>query len=249
MSRILTLDRGNSGLKAALFEDGKIVDKRRIDGTAGSDFRIEFEEIARRLLESGPAGISCSSVIPRWTEELVSFLGSAWRGKIVQAGPGLPLPFDLRLDDPGTLGPDRIAAACGVLAENISEAIIIDAGTAVTIDLLTAGGFEGGAIFPGHGLLLDSLSQGTAALPGIGRISGTPDLPGRRTEDAISGGVFWGVVGAVKEIAGRLADEDIPVVATGGNAGLICPYLGRDCLHLPELVLTGLDFLYRSVSS
>ncbi len=254
MNGILLLDRGNHSLKTALSVSGKIVKKWRIEATPGG-FMSECEvdetlpgEILRQIMDAGcPSAAAVSSVVPRWTANIGEYLAGCGIPDVLIAGSGAKLPFSLLVDQPERLGADRISAACGAVASGIHEALIIDAGTAVTVDVLTAEGFEGGSIFPGTGLLSWALGRGTAALPHV-EISGDAGLPPcRSTGKAVEAGVFWGLIGAVNELVLRSREgsaADLPVILTGGSAPALSRYLKGDFREAPDLVLEGLQFLY-----
>lgn len=235
---VLVMDRGNGSLKAALFQNGSIVTRWR-------------DEPADKILESvmdsegDPKDIiiAYSSVVSEWAAGIEILAGKTGIRNLLRAGHDIDLPFRLLVDNPGSLGPDRICAACGASARGIDEAVIIDGGTAVTVDLLTSEGFCGGSIFPGFGIAAGVLSSGTAALPPVEVIRDPGRPPGRSTIEAIKRGVFHGVRGGVREIlaATRLsAARPLPVLLTGGAAGLLLDVLEGDIISIPDLVFEGL---------
>jgi type III pantothenate kinase len=167
-------------------------------------------------------------------------LDDAGIGDVIEVRHDIVLPFALGVDEPGTLGSDRIAAAAGAWAQGAREAVIVDAGTAVTVDVLKGGVFEGGAIFPGSRLLARSLSDGTAVLPFMPVTSGEAVIPGRGTEAAIRAGIKWGLVGAVTELVRRSSPPGASIWLTGGECEMYAPVLEGD-LHIDkDLVLKGL---------
>lgn len=254
MNGILLLDRGNHSLKAALSVSGRIARKWRIEaapviqGPEGGAPEPAADELLRQIIDAGrPSAAAVSSVVPGWAGRIAAYLAERGVTDVVIAGSKARLPFPLLVDEPGRVGADRISAACGAVASGMPEALIIDAGTAVTVDVLSAEGFEGGSIFPGAGLLSLALSRGTAALPHVGleKRAGLP--PGRSTEGAIEAGIFWGLVGAVNEIAARSREGsalDLPVVLTGGSAPLLSGHIEGNVTVIPDLVLLGLQLLY-----
>ena len=237
---ILLLDRGNHSLKAAVLDSGRLVE-RFMDRS--DDNSALIDEIVSKY---SPGGAAVSSVVQSWSESTLKLLDTIFPGRVVNAGDGVRLPFDLLVDNPGSLGPDRICAACGLFARGEKEGIIIDAGTAITVDLLTRDGFAGGAIFPGIDMALAALSENTSALPRLEN-RGTPARPpGSSTEDAIIRGVFWGTIGAVDRLVGLSADDpgDTGVFLTGGSAGIISAHLEAEHIVLPDLVFEGLALLF-----
>jgi pantothenate kinase type III len=238
---ILVMDRGNGSLKAALFQSGNIVSRWN-----GESAEKILESILDRGSDSKEIIVAYSSVVSEWSAGLESLAADAGIRNLLRAGYDIDLPFRLLVDNPASLGPDRISAACGASARGLEEAIIIDAGTAVTVDLLTTEGFNGGSIFPDFGLAAEALSGGTGALPHVKVINDPGRPPGRSTIEAIERGVFHGVRGGVRELLAvtRLhTARPLPVLLTGGAAGMLLDALGEDIIHVPDLVLEGLYHL------
>ena len=240
MSRVLVIDRGNFAVKAALFENGRIIERWQSRGAA--------EDIASWAAASRPDGAAVSSVVGEWNALCEAALRSAGTVRVLFAAHDSSWPFVLDIDSPETVGPDRLCTAAAVACEGVTDAIIIDAGTAVTVDILAGGTFAGGAIMPGLDMMLRSLSESTSALPLI-RIEPrtVTATPGRDTVSAIRAGVL----GAYRGGVGRLLDLSIeqfadlpPVFLTGGDAGHLADTLSPAPRHYPDLVLQGLDCLY-----
>src|SRR5258706_2896876 len=146
--------------------------------------------------------------------------------------------------DPATLGADRWAALIGARAEvSALPAAIVNCGTAVTIDALSARGeFVGGIIFPGLALLQGTLATGTAgvrAMPGD-----ETSCLARSNADAFASGTPHGLAGAVERVCGEFEQalgEPVKVIITGGDADRVAPHLIRPARRIPDLVLKGLD--------
>ncbi|HSG28905.1 MAG TPA: type III pantothenate kinase [Candidatus Krumholzibacterium sp.] len=234
MDRILAMDRGNDSLKAALMENGVITRRWRGGDAAGM------------ISDSNPSMIAFSSVVPGFSAGLAGIAREAGVMQVLEISGEMAMPFAIPLERPGKVGPDRLCAACGVIAEGAKEAVIVDAGTALTVDLLDSSGFRGGCIFPGGRLLAGSLAGGTAVLPLVD-ISGPAGMPpGLDTEDAIGKGIFWGFAGAAGELVRRTleaAGKDLPVYLTGGGAHLLEELLGVEPRVRPDLVLAGIFHL------
>ncbi|MBN2072107.1 MAG: type III pantothenate kinase [Candidatus Krumholzibacteriota bacterium] len=243
MKRILVFDRGNNSLKAALFISGAIAE--RWNCSPGHDQDV----IDGIIEESVPDAVAFSSVVPGWDRSLFSCSRRSGCDDILKVGIESELPFRVLTDEGSSIGTDRICAAAGVVEEGSSEAVIIDAGTAVTVDLLSREGFKGGAIFPGLALLLSSLHTGTAALPLLSTGGDFSPPPGKSTTGAIMAGVHFGFIGAVKELVARTIAShggDIDIFLTGGSAGLLKEYLPAETREAPDLVLKGLHLIYLS---
>jgi type III pantothenate kinase len=266
---ILALDKGNDSLKAALFDEGAIVARWRLSapGPEAALRRIATEtawggaeEGAGRL--SGPdrrrlqrilAGtalfnsIVYSSVDPRWTKEIRGVLARMGASRILEVGSRMKAPFEILAALPAKVGPDRLAAAAGVVAAGAGEGIIVDAGTAVTVDVLSKKGFLGGSIFPGIALMRRVLHEGTAALPLLSGALREIEPPGRNTNEAILCGTHWGTIGAVKELVARSrrrVSRNACVWVTGGGGGALASCLDGNVRFDPDLVFLGLHHLF-----
>lgn len=269
MARLLALDRGNDALKVALLDSGTIVGRWREQGARPeAALRRIAREIAldsvcapgaglskkdRALLLAAVQGsvmfhsVAFSSVDPRWTNDIRRALDRRGASRVLEVSAKIRFPFEILVDRPSKTGPDRLAAAAGVVAAGAREAIVVDAGTAITVDVLSKKGFLGGAIFPGTGLLYRALHDGTAALPLVTGRGGTVDPPGRSTRDAIVAGVERGAVGAVRELVAlsrRRLSKNAPVWVTGGGGAGIAEHLGKGARYEPDLVFRGLEYLF-----
>lgn len=149
---------------------------------------------------------------------------------------------------PDATGADRLAAAVAAHAEFGPPCIIVDAGTAITVDAV--GGdppaFLGGAILPGIRLAADALARSTALVPEIPHLSPGPAI-GISTADAVASGVLRGLAGAVDRIIADVTSElsgSAPVITTGGNADLLSALCRTEMQVRPHLVLTGLAVAY-----
>jgi type III pantothenate kinase len=162
------------------------------------------------------------------------------------------MPLEIRVDAPERVGIDRLlaAAAANRLRRSDRAAIVVEVGTAITVDLLQPdGAFAGGAILPGLTMSARALKEQTDALPHVmvETLQQPPEALGMNTAAAIESGLFWGAVGAIRELIERLSDEQESspdVVISGGGSKLIadtlnCSGVGRVC-HQKHLVLSGI---------
>ncbi len=153
-----------------------------------------------------------------------------------------------RLDFPERTGVDRALAVRAAMRLNDAKGpgIVVMCGTAMTVERIDADGvWLGGAIAPGYRLSAKALNQGTAGLMQVGAISQAPLAHGAETKTAIEAGLFWGQVGAAKELIARSgAMADHWEVWSGGDATLIAPWAASEQARvIQDLVLMGLaDF-------
>ena len=157
------------------------------------------------------------------------------------------LPWPPALPEPQRVGIDRLAAAAAaaVVKPEAEGAIIVDCGTAATVDMVAADGrFLGGAILPGPSLMARALAQGTSKLPEVWALehADPPALPGRNTREAIAAGIGWGMRGAIAELVARgrlVLGPSAPVILTGGWSRAILPAV-PGATEMPDLVLQGI---------
>lgn len=195
------------------------------------------------------------SVVPAETARLELALPPLLEGRdqlhIVDAT--VPLPIRLDVEEPRTVGPDRIVntlAAAHLFQQN---ALVVDLGTATTYDCITGSGvFLGGVISPGLQSGQEWLAGRTAKLP---RVEFQPPerVIGRRTEQCLKSGLFYSAVDAMDGIVRRIltewGEDDVLVVATGGHASVIAPYSSQIQRVEPHLTLVGLKLAGDSMAS
>ena len=154
-------------------------------------------------------------------------------------------PLAIRVDEPRRVGIDRLlnAVAVNEIRRADHPAVIVDSGTATTVDVVASdGAFEGGAILPGLALSAKALHEYTALLPLVSVPElgqATPEPLGRNTRAAIRSGLFWGQLGAVKELIERQVGTDADLFVTGGGGALLASHLPHARFE-PHLPLQGL---------
>jgi type III pantothenate kinase len=237
---ILALDIGNSATKAALF-DGEVLVR--------ADRLASIDEAALRDFVGGVSlrCVGIASVVPERTPWAVAASRAISATPPVVVSAELRLPFAMAYRTPATLGADRLAAAAGAVAllPEADPLVAIDAGTAMTFEVVANGAYRGGVITAGPDLLRRCLAAGTAQLP-----EAPAELPsfviGGSTLEALQAGVMWGVVETARGILERMARElgRQPVaVATGGWAPLLAEHVPGVSLVEPHLVLHGVRAL------
>lgn len=237
----LTLDLGNSALK--------LVDWRAAPTLVSLAWTSDWEGSLRAAVAGAGGGralISCVAAA-RDLDRVTAICAQG--GLEVSTNPEVGLRTDCHEEH--TIGRDRLYAALGVWQASGASAIVVDAGTALTVDALRGaadgGVFLGGAIAPGPELLARSLAAGTADLYEVQARADAPAL-GKRTLDALTAGVSVGFRGAAQELIRQVAREaqfsmEVPVWLTGGAAPLldgIEVLTERPCQRDPLLVHRGL---------
>jgi len=157
------------------------------------------------------------------------------------------LPLEVTVAEPHKVGVDRLAAAAAarLVARPGRGVIIVDCGTAATVDMLSSSGvFLGGAILPGPALMARALAEGTSRLPTVAALeqASPPPMPGRSTQEAIAAGIGWGIRGAIDRLveeARAVVGVDADLILTGGWRGAVRDAL-PGAIEMPELVLAGI---------
>lgn len=232
----LIIDIGNTTVKAALFNGGVIVEQQR--------FRAASPELIAGFTGSRPVDGAIVSSVGIDPSGLIDWLGRKVK-RVHHLTAASVYPFDIDYDTPETLGADRLAAAAGAFHHHSgSDLLVIDAGSALTIDEVTEGVYRGGSISPGLAMRFRALHEYTGRLPLVTKRDGFT-FPGRTTEDAIAGGVMMGLAYEIIEYIRTFEkNHHNPVaVITGGDGGVIAPLTGGKALHYPDLVTEGLNFL------
>jgi len=241
---MLTVDLGNSRLKAGRWRRAGTTFERADGFEDAGDALDRFERWLARAPASAAALASVAA--PERTARVRALLANACERVFVAPASGL----DNRCREPERVGADRLYAAAGAAELLARSCLVVDAGTALTVDALRIQGavraFLGGAIAPGPQLAAAALASGTARLPRIEPRPGARAL-GTVTEAAIQAGVVVGFRGAAARLVEELAREaelgDAPVVLTGGAREFLLvpgPFTERRLEVVPELVQRGL---------
>ena len=188
-----------------------------------------------------------ASVVPPVTQTVCEAVATATGKAPVVVDGRARLPITLDVEEPLTVGADRILNTLAASKLFHRDTIVVDFGTATTFDCITADGrFIGGVIMPGVRTAADALISRTAKLPAT-ELTPPERVIGRRTEDCIRAGVLWGNADAVDGIVRRIvaewpAKQARPlVIATGGLASLVVPLTKEiESVH-PDLTITGLQ--------
>jgi type III pantothenate kinase len=180
---------------------------------------------------------------PEWCEMAERYLGH----NMIMVGPGVKTGMAIRYDNPREIGPDRLVNAVAAHARLGGPCVVVDFGTAITYDPVSADGeYLGGIISPGVEISLEALTERAAALP---KVDVTPprSLIGKTTIDAIRSGIVYGTAGQVDAIVRRLRAElgqETKTIATGGLASAIVPFTETIEAVDDLLTLTGLRLIY-----
>lgn len=243
---LLVLNVGNTRIACGTFVAGELrgVTRHAIDDRSAWQKAIVE---AWSSLDGRDAAVVAATVNPPLTEVLEHIVDLAIGRNVVWAGKNVDLPIKVLTDKPAETGVDRVLNVAAAYEQIESACVVVDAGSAVTVDCCNdAGDFIGGAILPGAKMMLDALHARTAKLPEV-KLATPEGVVGKSTEQAMLHGVYHGIRGAVKELVENYA-TDLgrwpEVIATGGDAKVL--FDGWELIHAvaPDLTLYGIALAY-----
>lgn len=256
---LLVCDVGNTETTIGVVQDGEIASHWRVI-TGVSRTPHEFALLLRGLLELehlSSRTISAAviaSVVPGVTSQLVEGIRYAFTVEALVVDANSPLPITLDVEEPQTVGADRIINTLAASRLYERDCIVVDLGTATTYDCITRDAvFLGGVIAPGVLTSLETLTRRTSKLPAT-ELRAPVQVLGRRTEECIRSGVVYGAVDSITGIVGRLRAEwpterDPLVIGTGGLAAMLAPFCPVFDIVDADLTLRGLRIAYELMSS
>lgn len=247
---ILTIDVGNTQILGGLFNGKKIdLQFRRITsaGTSSDELGLFLRSVIREngFDPDSVTDIACCSVVPAMNHSLGSACLKYFKKEALFVQAGTKTGLKIKYNNPKDVGADRIANAIGGIERYPDrDLIIVDLGTATTVDAITIDReYLGGAIAPGLAMSMNALETGTAKLPSV-EIAKPERSCGNSTIEAIQSGVFYGHIGLMRELTRRFETESFGgrkpvVIGTGGFARLF-ESSGLFDEIIPDLVLQGL---------
>lgn len=243
--RLLAVDIGNSSVKCGTFDGAEAgrVTSRQHEGSKSVVVGMVLSEVKG----AGPEAVLVSGVVPGLVDNLMARI----KGEGVEAArfreDFAPL-VEVATATPDSTGDDRVAAASAAFAEVRGAAIVVNAGTAITVDAIAATGvFLGGAILPGPSIALEALRANTALLPPV-RLVAPISTIGQDTVQAMLSGCVAGIAGAADRLVGdmrmEMGEPNCAVLLTGGASDMLYEHLRTACRREPALVLQGLVLSY-----
>ncbi len=240
---LLAISVGNTRTQVGVFVDGKLLEQARAANAEPAEIESAVRQLWAHISGEEEPAIYIASVNDPVAQavaeiaERVTGQSAAWMERDVN------IPIGRQLDPEALVGEDRLLSAAGAYEQLKQACVVIDAGTAVTVDFVDgAGTFQGGAILPGARMMLGAMHEKTAQLPQVS-FARPDEAIGHNTVEAMRSGVFHGIRGAVRELAEKYAEtyQAYPkIIATGGDAAEL--FEGYDLVEaiVPELTLLGM---------
>ncbi len=244
---LLVISIGNTRLAMGVFVSGELQHTARFNVDQKELIAAHLSEAWQRISDLGQSAVAGASVQPKIAaivdEQVLRVTGQ----KTQWVGTELDLPIKVLTEHPQKTGVDRIVNIAAAFEQLQKACVVVDAGTAITVDCCNdQGEMVGGAIAPGVGAALGALHTHAANLPRVSFREPTGTF-GTNTEQAILQGVFYGARGLVRELVERYA-TDLgfwpDVIATGGDAPVL--FEGWELVHAvaPDLTLYGIALAF-----
>lgn len=250
---LLAIDIGNTNIVIGCIQDDQILfearvatDRVRTSDQYGVEIKLMLETNGVQIGEIDDCIIS--SVVPPVFNAVRSGVIKVIGKQPMVVGRGLRTGLDIRMDVPSQVGADRIVIAVAALAKYQAPLILMDMGTATTVEVIEPKNlYLGGVIMPGARISLDALTSRTAQLPGI-NLDTPGKVIGKNTVDCMRSGIMYGTAAMLDGVIDRMEEElghPSTLIATGG----IAPYIISLCRHKiileRDLLLHGLNVIYK----
>ena len=249
---LLAIDVGNTQTVVGLYDGERLADHWRTASVRSQTADELAVELAGLLAVRGRSfadidATVASSGVPQLAVELAGMARSYFGHEALILAPGVKTGLPLMVDNPHEVGPDRVANCVAALSLRPAPLIVVDFGTAINFDAVSAAGeFVGGAIAPGVEVSMQALGERAARLFGI-ELAAPRAAIGRNTVENMQSGAIFGCAGLVDGLVGRIGSElggDVRAVATGGLAGVIAPHCATIDTVEPWLTLEGLRLIW-----
>jgi len=250
---LLAIDIGNTNIVIGCIRNDEILFTARIatDRTRTSDqYGVEIKNMLEAFGVSRSDISDCiiSSVVPPVFNSVRTGVLKVIGKQPMVVGPGLKTGLNIHVDVPSQVGSDRIVIAVAALAEYEAPLVLMDMGTATTIEVVEPENvYMGGVIFPGVMVSLDALTSRAAQLPGIS-LDKPKSVIGKNTVDCMRSGMMYGTAAMIDGIVDRIEEElghKSTLIATGGMARFITPLCRHNIILERDLLLKGLNIIYK----
>ena len=251
--KLLVFDVGNSRLKAALYDDDRLIARASLSAVrdmAGEDCKAQVVNVleSRFAPRETPDRCLVASVVRGADGVIYKAVQTVWAIVPQVVDTDMDLGIDVAVSRPDHVGIDRLLQASEAFRVCAGSVVVAAFGSALTVDLVTADGvFRGGTIAPGLGMGLRALYDETSLLPQV-TLQPPDSAVGTDTTSCIRAGVIYGAAGAVERLFSELVpDGRATLVLTGGDAELIAPFINYPHCVEPDLVMRALVSLDRRI--
>ncbi len=240
---LLAVNIGNTRTEVGAFVADELQARATVAHDRSDELAAALTAARDALADSDDVAVYVCSVNEMAAGKVLPLVHQAVDWQVFRIERDSAVPIGRKLDPESIVGEDRLLAAAAAYEQLKQACIVVDAGTAVTVDFVDGEGtFHGGAILPGASLMLRAMSEHASQLPEI-EMTRPDEVIGHCTQQAMLNGVFHGIRGAVRELVEKYAEVygAYPrVIATGGDAPLL--FDGYELIEtvVPELVLMGI---------
>ncbi len=244
---LLGIDIGNTTVSLGVINGRKILGRYSIElKSSQKDFSVQLVRILKKVQKRYlPDTVAICSVVPERLKTIESLVKRHLKIKPLVIGRDVNVPIKNKYRHPHSVGQDRLVGAYAVKLLYGAPAIIIDFGTAITFDIVSAKGeYEGGMIVPGLQLSVESLFQKTAMLPKLEKIRSPRSFIGKTTQDSILNGLIYGygtMCSGMIDLIKRKIRQRPKIIVTGGYTRLMRKYIAHKIDKIdPHLIFKGL---------
>ncbi len=245
---LLAISVGNTRTRIGAFVGGELAETATVENRDPAALAEALEHAFTPLRSHEDARVVLASVNPPIAERIATLVAEKLQRTTLRIERDLPVPIGRQLDPEAIIGEDRLLNAAAAFDVLQQACVVVDAGTAITVDFVDGQGtLHGGAIAPGAQLQLDALHQRTAQLPET-EFDKPADRIGHNTIDAMRVGVYHGLRGMVHELTEQYAEVAgmFPtVIATGGDGAVLFKDDERVDRFVPDLTLMGIALTYK----
>ena len=254
---LLALDVGNTNITVGVYDGNRLRTRWRLR-TVRDQTADEWGILLRNLFDlaqldqAAVTGLMISSVVPPLDSSLAAMSRRYFHLDPLFVTSDLDTGITIRYDNPREVGADRIVNAVAAFAKYGGPVVVVDLGTAITFDVVSAQAeYLGGVICPGIGVSVEALVSRTARLPQVD-FRNPGSVIGKTTVTSMQAGLYYGAIGMIDAIAARIQAELGPAtrtIATGGQAAMII----QDSQYLKQadedLTLEGLHLIWQRIQS
>ena len=252
---LLVVDVGNTNIVLGLWQNNNLIHTyrlRTVPGRTSDELGVLFMDLFRNSgVKVNPSGAIIACVVPDQLQALEDVSKQLFGIEPLVVGPGIRTGLPILADNPREVGADRIVNSVAAFKRVQGACVVIDFGTATTLDCVSQKGeYLGGIIAPGFQISAEALTRRTSKLPKV-EVARPRTVIGRNTIHSMQSGLFYGYVSLVDGLVTRVRTElgehvNPRILATGGLAGIIATESQTIDEVIDELTLEGLNILYQA---